>query len=55
MMKLQIFTKKKLLRWNLIILSVISLDSPLKKDKNCYLQVFFKSVNALKKILGTLA
>ena len=38
-MKLQIFTTKKFLRW---ILAAISLDSALKKDENYYLQVFLK-------------
>ena len=37
--------------WTLIILclAVISLDSALNKDGNYYIQVFLKSVNALRK------
>ena len=41
-MKLQIFMIKKFLRWTLISLAVNSLDSALKKDEHCKLQVFLK-------------
>ena len=44
-MKLQILIIKKLLRW----LSVISLDSGLKKDENCYPQVFLRECNFNEK------
>ena len=43
MMKLQIFTTTKFLRWsNHSCLAIISLDSALKKDENYYLQVLLK-------------
>ena len=49
-MKLQIFAiKNPKLDCNNTCLAVISLDSALKKDGNYYPQMFYKSVNTLKK------
>ena len=53
-MKLQIFSIKKFLRWILIILvclAVISLDSAFKKDQNYYPQVFLKECKYIKENL----
>ena len=50
-MKLKIFTIKKLLKWTLITtcLLVIILDSALKKVENCYPQVFLKECKYIEK------
>ena len=50
-MKLQIFIIKKFLRCTLIILflTVISLDSALRKDENYYSQVFLKECKYIEK------
>ena len=47
-MKLQIFTMKKL-ESNHTCLAVISLDSTLKKNGNCCLQVFLKECKYIEK------
>ena len=50
-MKLQIFIIKKIpnVDSNNTSLVVISLDSALKKDVNCYLQVFLKECKYIEK------
>ena len=37
---------------NFTCLGVISMDSALKKDENCYLQVFLKECKSIEKKLG---
>ena len=50
-MKLQMFMIKKIPKVdsNHTCLAVIKLDSALKKDENCYLQVLFKECEYIEK------
>ena len=52
-MKLKIFMIKKFIRLTLAVnstcLAVIGLDSALKKDENCYPQVFLKECKDIEK------
>ena len=49
-MKLQIFTTTKFLSLTVhTCLAVISMDSALKKDDNCYQQVFLKECKYIEK------
>ena len=49
----EIFLLKTFQRWTLmtLFLAVISLDSALKKDENCYLKVFLKECKYIEKIV----